>query len=223
MSVLTRVQLNPEILTDDSDFVTELVDRARNFVLSYTGLPVFPELSQGYSKSGAGATEDITGISTGTLWLRLNGSPEFGVAPTLANCDTGANTAAELQSVINAAIDNDYGFDEVVVTFAATQYTVTSGRYGETSTVEIYFDEETKHLCQALKLSPQYGGTERPGMADDDTVIAATVEIVEQMYRRMGVEGMQSFGLHQGEFNSMCYGILDPRTLSMLKRRRRLW
>ena len=144
MTVLERVQLNPEIGTDDTSYVTELVARAREFVRSYCNLPAFPDLSQGYSKSASGAAEDITGIESGTLWLSANGSPEAGITVNLAACDTGAHTAAELQSVIRA-VDNDlYGFDEITVTFASTQYTITSGRYGEGSVVCFRFDETAK-------------------------------------------------------------------------------
>jgi len=51
MSILTRVQANPEISTNDSAYVTELVTRAKNIIKQYCNLPLFPVLSQGYLKS----------------------------------------------------------------------------------------------------------------------------------------------------------------------------
>lgn len=223
MSVLTRVQLNPEITTDDSSFVTDLVTRAQSFVTSYCNLPRFPEAAPGYSKSGASAAEDLTGIASNTLCIYLNGSQRVDVAVTLANCTTGLLTAAELQAAIRAASDSDYGFDEVTVTFADGQYTLASGRYGEDSTVFISFFESTKHLARAMKLSPVFGGTEYPGSAVDLPIEDVTVQIVEQLYRKLGVEGLQQYSLHQGEFNGAAYAHLDPVVMSVLRSRRRLW
>lgn len=223
MSVLTRVQLNPEISTDDSSFVTDLVTRAQNFVVSYCSLPRFPELSQGYSKSASGATEDISGIASNEISIYLNGSQRTDIGVTLTNCTTGLLTAAELQTQIRAANQSDYGFDEVVVDFTGTQYTITSGRYGERSRVYVEFFETTKHLAQAMRLTSTYGGTEKPGMPADEDIEDATIEIVEQLYRRMGVEGLQQYTLHQGEFNGAAHKILDPLTMSRLRSKRRLW
>lgn len=223
MSVLSRVQLNPEITTDDSSFVADLVTRAQNFVVSYCNLPRFPEAAPGYSQSGTGASESLTGLATNTLSLYLNGSPRYDVTVTLANCTTGAATAAELQSKIRAAVDSDFGFDEVTVTFADGKYTISSGRYSEYSTVIVAFFERTKHLASAMKLSLMYGGVEKPGSAVDLPIEDATVQIVEQLYRKLGVEGLQNYSLHQGEFNGMAYQHLDPVTMSILRSRRRLW
>lgn len=225
MSVLTRVQLNPEIGSDDSSFVTDLVARAQNFVTSYCNFPRFPSLSQGYSQSRASVSTDISGASTNSFYIWLNGSPRVDVALTLANCDSGANIATEMQAQIRAASDTDYGFDEVTVAWdgTATQYTITSGRYGESSTVILGFDEQEKHVCQLLGLTPQYGGVQYPGMAAIPEIEDATVEIVEQLYRKVGVEGLASYELHQGEFNGMAQAVLDPLTLRRLHAYRRLW
>jgi hypothetical protein len=223
MSVLARVQSNPEILTDDPTYVADLVTRAKSFVERYCSLPRFPESAAGYSQSAASAAEDITAAASNRFWLVVNDSPMFQIALDLANCNTGANTAAEMQAKIRAVQNDYFGLDEVVVTFAATRYTITSGRTGERSRVTVFFDEPQKHVCQLLKLSPHYGGTEKPGFADDDSLIDATVQLVEQMYRKLGVEGLQSMALHQGEFGGAFADIADPLTLAVLKSRRRLW
>lgn len=223
MSVLTLVQLNPEIGTDDSTYVSRLVDCAKEFVRSYCNLPVFPELAAGYSKSATGGTADISGIDTNIFIISVNGSPQAKIALDLANCTTGAATATEMQTQIRAVETDLYGFDEVTVTYSGGVHTITSGRYGERSEVRIWFEELNKHVCQALKLSPTYGGTERVGIAQDDGLVQATASLVEQMYRRLGAEGMASVGAHQGEFNATIAGIADPLTLAQLQQRRRLW
>lgn len=223
MSVLTRVQSNPEIGADDSAFVTELVTRAQDFVRDYCRFPGFPSLSQGYTRGRAGADTDLTGLSTGYITLYLNGSYAVTITLDLANCDTGANTAAELQTQIRAVDQSDWGFDEVTVTFASTQYQVTSGRYGEGSSVIFDFEEAGKHLAKALGFTPVYGGVSVNGMSYDEQIESATVEIVEQLYRRVGVEGLQNYSLHQGEFGGAVHQYADPVTLARLRAKRRLW
>lgn len=223
MAVIDLVQLNPEILTDDATYVARLVELAREFVRGYCNLPRFPELSQGYSKTSATATTDISGLSSNVLWLSVNGSARVSLSLDLAACTTLANTAAELQTKIRAVANSYYGFDEVTVTSGSGAITITSGRYGEGSVINVLFEELTKQVAQALKFSPTFGGTEYPGMAEDAGLVQATASLVEQMYRRMGVEGMQSFGMHQGEFNAAIAGIADPLTLAQLQQRRRIW
>lgn len=223
MSVLSLVQLNPEIGTDDSDYVSRLVDCAKEFVRSYCNLPVFPELAAGYSKSASGGTADISGLATNSFIISVNGSPQAEIALNLANCTTGAATATEMQTKIRAVDSDLYGFDEITVTYSGGYHTITSGRYGERSEVLVWFEELNKHVCQALRLSPTYGGTQRRGMAQDDALVQATASLVEQLYRRMGAEGMSSVSFHQGEFNATIAGIADPFTLAQLQQRRRLW
>lgn len=223
MTVLERVQLNPEITTDDASFVADLVARAQGLVVAYCSLPRFPELAKGYSMGAASASEDITALDASeSIGLSVNGSPIYYVSVATAGLTSGALIAAALQTAIRG-FGTDYGFDEVTVTFAAGVYTITSGRYGETSAVYIICDTTSLALPRALKLSPEYGGTELPGSAVDADLESAAVEICEQLYRKLGVEGLASYSMHQGEFNGMAYSRLDPATLARLRAKRRLW
>jgi len=219
-ALLSSVQGNPEIGTADSAYVTALVTRVAEWLVSAARLPRYPELSQGYSKSNTSASEDLTSLSTNELQVSVNGSPGFNVNPALVNCDSGANIAAELQTVIRAA-STDYGFDEVTVAFSGGVYTITSGRYGEGSSVRIGFTEAKKHVAQSLKLTKHYGGTEYTGSDDRAEADEVIVAVVEATYRKLGLEGVQS-GQVPGDLSFVFYD-LDPGIRAMFYNLRRLW
>jgi len=227
MSILSRVQTNPEISTtfpngsSNTNYLNELTAGVQQFVCDYCRFPRWPELSQGYSKSNTSAGTDLTALSSNELWIAVNGSDYYEVNPTLANCDSGANTATELQTQIRAVDSTKYGFDEVTVAYAGTQYTITSGRYGEDSTIHVTFSEDEKDVCQTLKLTTLYGGTEYPGMAANDRAEDAAVRIVEMLYARAGVEGFSSVSAPHGV--SVAIESIPDIVLVQLNYMRRLW
>ena len=224
MSITTRIQANPEISTNNSAYITELVDRGKQYIVEYCNLPRYPALAQGYSKSAVTPSTDLTSISTNAFWISVNGGDFKEAIITLSRCNTGSNTAAEFQTVVRA-LDADNGFGEVTVAYDSTSsaeyYTFTSGRYGEGSAVVITFNEDYKQVAQNAKLSLDYGGTEFVGGAQDDELDNACVMVVEAMYNKMGAEGFQSISL-LGGLSFSDYEIA-PRTLSILNARRRLW
>lgn len=188
-ALLTRTQKNPEISTDNPAWVADLILQATEFAQTKLVLPRYPELIQGFSKSAAGATEDLTSLASNEIVISVNGSSWETIEITLANADTGSNTAAELQTQIRAS--DTAGFDEVTVAFASTFYTLTSGRYGEASAINITFGEDEKHVAQAMKLSLDYGGTEESGGQEDPAMDTGIVRLVYAMYEQAGVEGME--------------------------------
>lgn len=190
-ALLTRVQLNPQISTADSAYVTDLVQRAANDLVAACNLPRYPELAAGYTQSGASPSTDLTALATSRLRVSVNGRPYVDVSLDLSACDTGAHTAAELQAKIRA-IGSTGGFDEVTVSYANSLYTVTSGRYGEQSRASISFVEQVNHVAQALKLAPEYGAIEVRGSVARAEADDLVVEMVEILYRKMGLEGTQS-------------------------------
>lgn len=224
MSILTRVQANPEISTNNGAYVTELIARAKQFIVEYCQLLVYPSLSQGYSKSKVTPGTDFQALTTNALMVSLNGDTFQEVEPTLANMDTGDNAAAELQTVIRA-LDDDDGYSEVTVVYdsssGAEYYTFTAGRYGEGSSFNILFEEENKHVAQTGKLTPAYGGTEVVGGKQDDELDNACVMLIEQLYNKASMEGMKSASMLGGL--SFTEHDLDPRVASTLQARRRLW
>jgi hypothetical protein len=219
MTILSRIQANPEISTDNPNYVNELITRAKDFIIDECHFPIFPELAQGYSKSKAAATEDLTGLATNSIWISANGSGLEEIELTLANCTTGANTAAELQTQIQAS-DTD-GFDEVTVAFADTQYTITSGWYGETSSITVWFDTDNKAVAQAMKLTPRYGGTEEVGSEYNAQIESLTVKLVEVLYEKAGIEGLTS-GTIPGSI-SFAMADLDPDIRRGIKDHARIW
>ena len=210
---------NPEIDTANITFIKRLVTRAGDWIVSTCHLPRYPELAQGYSKSMVTPTEDLTGLATNVVEVSVNESAAQEITIDLANCDTGAHTAAELQSCIQA-IDENY-YDEVTVTFADSYYTITSGRYGEWSAINVTFGEDYKDVAQYMQLSPDYGGTEVYGSADDDEIDALCVMLVETLYSKIGVEGIQSGTVPDGL--AFSEAALDPRVRMLLQSKRRGW
>lgn len=212
---LTQIQLNPEISTDNAAWVSDLIAQATTHAVTTLVLPRYPELIQGFSKSASAATEDLTGLSTNEIIVSVNWSAAEIIEITLANCDTGANTAAELQTQIRAS--DTAGFDEVTVAFASTVYTITSGRFGETSAINITFGEDEKHVVQAMKLSPDYGGTEEVGGAEDEAMDTGIVRLVYAMYEQAGVEGMEQGSTPDGmsftfaEMEALAKGIFTSK------------
>ncbi len=158
-----------------------------SYVASSCRLPRYPELLQGYSQSGASPSTDISAIASNEFMIDVNGTGFVSVAITLANCTTGANTATELQTQIRA-LSND-GLDEVAVAYT-TVYTITSGRYGESSMIRIRSGgESTKHVAQNLKLSPAWAGVEYVGGLDEPALDAAVIELAFAYYAKTGGGG----------------------------------
>ena len=219
MSILTRVQSNPEISTDDGAYVADLIERAKAILKKECRLPVFPELAKGYSKSVASATENNSGLLSNELLVEVNGIGPYEINPTLTSCGTGANTATELQTVIRV-VDAD-GFDEVTVAFATTQYTITSGRYGEASSINVTFREDEKHVAQSMGLSPVFGGTEVVGAVYDAEMEDAAVMLTEILYRKLGVEGTKSGHVPGGL--TFTDWETEPNLARIINNRRRAW
>lgn len=220
--VLALVQTNPEIGTSNASYVSRLVDTAIEFVMGYCNLPAFPVLSQGYSKSRAGAATNLTALSTNRIDVSVNGSGYTEVDLTLANCTTGAATAAELQARIQQLdLDSSYEPGGVVVAYADTCYTITSPLFGEQSRINVAYDADYKHVAEAMRLSPNYGGTEEPGMASDSGLIRAAALLVEHMYNRLGIEGAANAGLPDDI--SLTDSDIEPRVKQLLLSRRRMW
>ena len=216
--ILNEVQLNPEIGSDDSTFIASVIQRAARFLVSQIHLERYPELSQGYSESGASATEDISGLSTGEILVAINDSDYWTIELELANCTSGANTAAELQTQIRAVDDGPYKF--VTVTFANGKYTITSPTYGEASVVSVSYNGDYEHVAQALKLGMDYGGIEYAGGYSSPEYDAMVIALVQHWYNKVGVEGMRSFSFPGS--GSYTDSDIDPSVAVFIADNRRL-
>ena len=219
MSILTRVQANPQILTANETFVEDLIIKAKNFITEFCNLQSFPELSQGYSKSALESATDISAIDSSSFYISVNGVSTHTITIDLSACTTGELTAAELQTKIRAS-DTNYGYDEVNVSYDSTQYTITSGRYGLDSKINITCDDSNKHVCQNLKLSEKYGGTEVIGNKDVDALIDVCTQLVEMKYRMIGLEGIKQGAVPSGV--SFTVFNIEPTILSTLLGHRKL-
>jgi len=219
-SILTDVQLNPEIGVDDSEFVRSVISRAARFLISQVHLDRYPELSQGYSESGVSASTDISSVATNEILVSIDGDNFQTITLTLAGLTSGAAIATELQAQIRAIGTGSYKFVTVTFDSVNSKYTILSPSYGETSSVFVSYDTELEHVALELKLSPIFGGTEfygGDGLPEyDDMVIA----LVTHWYNRVGVEGMKE------HMNRATGGFIEhdiePQVKSFIQDNRRL-
>jgi len=222
--VVNRLRSNPEIGTDNIDFIHALINRAVAFIEMYCNIPQFPVDAHGYSKSGASPSTDISGLAENYLEVSINGSGYQRIELDLTGCTTGSAIASHLQTQIRAE-DDIAGFDEVTVSYSEdsgfdSYYLIQSGRYGEASAVNISFTEDEKHVAQALKLGWAWGGEEKCGSSYDRQLNEALVALVESLYNRAGIEGMNSVSMLGGLNVSLAE--VDPVVKRMLLSRRRL-
>ena len=215
---MSSVTGTPITTTDITAHLNELIEMAADYIVTNCNLPRYPEAAQGYSRGAATPSTDLSALTTNQLWVAVNGSSSYLIEPTLASCTTGALTAAELQTQIQA-VDAD-GFDEVTVAYT-TYYQITSGRYGEHSTIRVGFEEDYKHVAQAMKLTAHYGGIERCGAVDDEVIDTALVELVRAKYQQTGAEHASQAGLLAG-VGFTAYDV-PPYVRGLLSSRRRGW
>jgi hypothetical protein len=185
--ILAIVQAAPDISTNDSTYVASLIGQCMDFVSTYCCLDRFPDLAQGTSVSAAGASTDLSGLSSNSLLVAADGYSFSEIEITLANCTTGAATATELQTQIRAVNDENYLWAATSVSWdaTATQYTITSPVYGADSRVAVAFLSDEWHVAQALKIGRAFGGVETPGGEQDDELEAVAAQMAVNAYRRI--------------------------------------
>lgn len=206
-------------------YVADLIQRAAEGFVRDVRFLRYPELAQGTSISRLGAAITIEGLDSNEIEVAANGSGFELISVTLAGADTGAKIATELQTQIRAGSADS--FDEITVAFAGegatAQYTITSGRYGVWSSVNVKFSETSNHVAQALNLSPRYGGVETPGSDAKEEADDYVVEVTEILYRKVGLEGIQS-GTVPGDISfSMYKDELTPNAKRILQNMRRIF
>lgn len=217
-AILAKVQLNPEILTENQTFIEDRIDAAAEFLVNSIGLRRYPELVQGYSLSAVSVSTDITSLTTAEILISVDGEIWQTIEIDVTGLSSGALIAAALQAEIRAVDSGAYKF--VTVAFAGTQYTITSPSYGELSSVYVEQVTDKEDLAQALGLSPIYGGTEVEGgeylPVWDDMV----VRIVQHWFNQVGVEGMKSHSTPGS--GSYTEHDLDPAVAMFINDNRRL-
>jgi hypothetical protein len=217
----TIIQGNPEIGATDATWLSGMISRAARWLVRECNLKQYPEHLQGYSQSHTSPSTDVSAAASNHFYLSVNGSPFWAVEPVLTTMTTGANIATELQRAIRAVEEEDYGFAEVTVAYASSLYTITSGKYGEVSAIQIRYDNDTRHLCSSLKLSPDYGGLEVSGGRNNTEFDDAVVALVEVAYRKIGFEGLQGGSAADG-ISFQCWDT-DPYIKRFIQSHRRLF
>lgn len=220
--ILAIVQNTPDIGTDNASHVNDLIALAKTFIVEYCKFDRFPALSQGYALSGSSATEDISSLAGNTFYISVDGSGFYVITLTLANCTTGANTAAEMQTQIRAKLATDHTFYHRfrAVTVAwdgtATQYTVTSPSYGDNSRIYLTHKNSDPYVDEALRLSDVYGGTTVFGAPENDDIERACARVVVQLYRQTNL-APEIYTKTTQFATSDVFQLLDSVTLGVLK------
>lgn len=188
-SVVEQVQLNPTVSSREPAFLANVVERVELHLCTVLNMPEGLSKRKGYSKSDAGASENIAALATNTLLVSVNGYGWKTLTLTLAGLTTGAAIATALQEAIRAAEDGTGVYEEVDVVFAGGVYTATTGRYGRGARIEFSASDGEHHVLRALKLSALYGGTEAPGAFDHPGGQALAVKLAQQWFRQAQAEG----------------------------------
>jgi len=190
-SILALLQKLPYIKTADGEYVETLIDLAQKQVAAYCELAEYPSLWAGVASGRAGASTDLSALGNNGFQISVDGSLWQSGELTLANCTTGALTAAELQTQIRAISPSDarlaWLFEGVVVDFDSTSvnYTVTSPSWGEASNVHFgVFDMDGNvDVAQALGMSPRFGGEDVSGSANDSKLDGLVAALVSDYYQ----------------------------------------
>lgn len=121
------------------------------------------------SVSAAAPATDLTALTTPSFKVSVDGGAVQAVTLTAASCDTGAHTATEIQTKLQAL-----GGAYASVTCAyTTVYTITSATKGTASHV-IITNADANNCADELKLGAANGGTETAGTGDAANIAAAT-------------------------------------------------
>lgn len=221
-ALLTATQLNPDLQTENTAFVTDLIQRAARWLTSQLKMNRYPHLSKGCSQSGDSASIDLESESTNSFLISVDSDTSFhDVSITLAGLTSGALIATELQAKIRAIGTGAYKF--VTVTFDSdnTRYDIDSPSYGDNSRVLISYQDDSEHIVIALKLGATWGGTEYPGTGAMDEADDMVVQVVHHWYHMVGIEGMSEFTVDgSGEYTSLD---MPPEVKRFITRRRRMF
>lgn len=125
----------------------------------------------GYLTGGDAGTENITGETDDSFAISVDGDAFEDVSLTLANCDTGANTAAEMQTKIRALGGNKAS---VTVAWSTDHYVITSPTLGTNSAVAVQAPSEGGSLLEELDLGDNAVAT--AGTGDCGDITAVTVD-----------------------------------------------
>lgn len=128
----------------------------------------------GTSVSGTSAATNITAETDDSFAISVDGDAAEDVALTLLNCDTGDNTATEMETKIRALGGNKAS---VTVTYSAGtgSYTITSPTLGTDSAVVITAPSTGGSIVEELELGATLG-TETAGTGDTADITAVTLD-----------------------------------------------
>lgn len=118
----------------------------------------------GYLTGGGSGTENISSESDDSFAISIDGDDFEDVTLTLGNCDTGTNTAAEMQTKIRALGGNK---DGVTVAWSTDHYVITSPTLGTNSAVAVQAPSEGGSLLEELDLGDNAVATAGTGDCGD--------------------------------------------------------
>jgi hypothetical protein len=229
-AIKTRVTDLIDIKLSDSEVdatIDRYVDNAIQYIKAQIVQDRFPWVRQGFSQSVASPIEDLTSLANNEFLVSIDGSGAQEIELTLANCGSGALTAAEMQTQIRAEFSagqsNFWSFNNTIVVFSGGLYIVTSPTYSSRSVVKFFSASDEREVIGAMGLSPLHGGIEQPGQERDEMLEEAAARVVVNMYRETRLRpellerGVTISGLRAGGFQAV-----DEFAQSIIQNRRPL-
>ena len=220
-AIADRVTLHPTVQDREPAFLADMVERVEEWLKGVLNMPEGVRRRKGFSVSDENASEDISGLAGNEFYVSADGRDVRLVTLTLAGLTTGTAIAAALQTAIRAVDDGSGYFEDVTVVFSSTtkQYTIESSRYGREASIELGYEPGKQQVLRALKLMPEFGGTEGCGAFDHAGAQALAVELATQWFRQAQLQGASERTPSKGEIEKFAK---DEKVQSAIESLRRL-
>lgn len=153
-----------DVDTYDSTLTTDIFSqlKALSYKRSLGQYSGYANKTAGYETGGASASTDLSAGTANTFKIAVDGdATPKSITLTVANCTTGATTAAEMQTQIQS-LGGVYAAVTVSFNSTTTNYIITSGTTGSTSSV-VVTNGTTNNAAVVLKLGTENGATDTTG------------------------------------------------------------
>lgn len=219
-SIKAKAIIAPDVGSNDSAYVDQIVLHVRSWLCSFLRLKQFPDGTSGTSVSAASAATDLESALGTKFFISVDFGDSREVEITLAGLTTGSLIATELQAQIRAAVDaTDVLFPlyaGVTATFNASDptdtYTIASPTRTESSSIRIFWQSDEQEIARDLKLSPKWGGIEERGSSFEVELEDIAASMVTEVYRaaKLAPESYRSANSRKASLKDVATSVLQP-------------
>lgn len=216
-TIITKVNLYPDIGTNDSTYVAQIVAMVRAWLCDRLRLPTFPDGDGGVSTSAASPATDLESANGTKFWISVDFTSAVEVTLTLAGLTSGSLIAAELQTQIRAAVDSTdprYSvFQNITATYTNSLYVITSPTRTDKSSIRISWQSDEPWIALELKLGMLWGGVEDRGSSFSENLEDHAVEMSAAVYRaiKLAPEGYKTANAKQAALRDAIGEVLQGR------------